>query len=1036
VKVATEPLDDLKRALEKPGQVIAVVGAGLTINCLDGAKLAALNLKFPSWTNLLLDMLEFAEQRHRFAPELLEIIKLNIGSGNLELMLGGAQSLRKDLGEGDVQDWLETSVGQFKNALREPAGAILALHALGIPVITLNYDDTFEHVTGRQAITWKDTNAQKVITGDRGKVLHLHGYYERADTVILTSEDYANVTNDPLTQALMAAMNSAKTLLFVGCGETLNDPNFGRLFDWARPIFRRSSASHFLLEVDDQVIARKQALDKDDRIQVIGYGKKHDDLAGFLQRLAPTAPITSPSPNPVPIPAPSGWKRPGEPDLRIGGQDKLTELVGVLLEPAPQPVLVLGLAGIGKSNLCEHALADSTVRSRFASRRAFVHCDAVLNCENLIAQIATEIAVPLGPNLEPRVFAELEREPCVLVLDNLETPWRADALAVEDLLKRLAGFTDLRLLVAVRGSNRPVGLHWHVIRPDLLSPDQARALFLELSETSFASDPNLDPLLELLEGLPLAIKLLAPLAQGASSLTGLVREYDDKRTELLNQGFDKAQSLSVSLELSFTSPRMTDAGRTGASVLALLPDGVLLSDLPAVLEDGDGIARVLRAVGLAFDREGRLRMLAPVREHVALVHQVIGAPLKRAVRFYAGLIIENGKKVGQKGGAEAIERLKPEFNNASVMTLKALEVNQDLAVNAAYYIAEFTIFSDSNVIFVVESIREAVKNSKSEANLVFQLGEIALARSKHEAAQIYFKNAISLYRRFKNEQREASCIARFGKIALFKSDNDNAKAQFKTALHIYRRFRNVLGQANCIQSLGIISFHQSEYNLARSYLNKALVLFNNIGQILGKAFCMQYLGMIAFQESDHDVARVFLTDALLLFKNIGSVMGEVNCILSLGEMAIEQNRPDDAQDCFQQALKLSQISGEIIAQARCIAGSAELKFVQFDFDGALSDFMRALQMHQEIVNFSGQATCQKGLGKIAQRRFNQADAKTHFLNALELYGRIPETHSMGLIHHHLSEIARDSTEREYHLSEARRLWFSINRPDLIAKFLD
>jgi hypothetical protein len=42
---------------------------------------------------------------------------------------------------------------------------------------------------------------------------------------------------------------------------------------------------------------------------------------------------------------------------------------------------------------------------------------------------------------------------------------------------------------------------------------------------------------------------------------------------------------------------------------------------------------------------------------------------------------------------------------------------------------------------------------------------------------------------------------------------------------------------------------------------------------------------------------------------------------------------------------------------------------------------------------------------------------------------------MGSVHDDLSKVARDDTERDHHIAEARRLWSSIKRQDMIEQYL-
>jgi hypothetical protein len=56
-------------------------------------------------------------------------------------------------------------------------------------------------------------------------ILHLHGEYRRPESVVLGLASYQKVKDDPHAKAILQCFTLAKTLLFVGCGDTVLDPN-------------------------------------------------------------------------------------------------------------------------------------------------------------------------------------------------------------------------------------------------------------------------------------------------------------------------------------------------------------------------------------------------------------------------------------------------------------------------------------------------------------------------------------------------------------------------------------------------------------------------------------------------------------------------------------------------------------------------------------------------------------------------------------------------------------------------------------------
>jgi tetratricopeptide (TPR) repeat protein len=192
----------------------------------------------------------------------------------------------------------------------------------------------------------------------------------------------------------------------------------------------------------------------------------------------------------------------------------------------------------------------------------------------------------------------------------------------------------------------------------------------------------------------------------------------------------------------------------------------------------------------------------------------------------------------------------------------------------------------------------------SEADRIRTLGDIALARSQHDAAHAAYEQALLLYRRAGDALGEANCIKNLGDIALARAQHDAARAAYTQALPLYHQAGAVLGEADCIRSLGDIALRYSQHDVARAAYTQVLALYRKVGDVLGEANCIRSLGDIALARSHLDVARVSYEQALPLYRQVGDVLGEANCIRSLGDVALRRTQHGAARAAWQQALVL------------------------------------------------------------------------------------------------------------------------------------
>ena len=771
----SDPLgDDLRQQLARR-QVVVVVGAGVSVGASGGAPTAG-------WLGLLHDGVARCEAvvGHGLPAGWGDRVRAQIDSGDVEELLSAAENLTRRLGGpggGEYGRWLRESVGSL--TVTDPE-VIQALAGLGAPMVTTNYDGLIEQVTGLAAVTWRQgAQVERVLRRDDPGVVHLHGHWQDPASVVLGIRSYEQVLGDEHAQAVQHALAMLESLLFVGFGAGLADPNFEALRAWLARVLPGSQYRHFRLGRDQELAALHATHEQAERIMVLGYGADHIDLGPFLRTLAP--PELSP-----PAAAPVSLEAATLPPLPrcFGRAAIVANLVQTLCAKRPAPTPVLGPPGIGKSTICLAAVHHRRVVTRFAERRWFVHCNAATTGEGLLAEVATALGIPPGPGRQAQTLAALGAGPGVLVLDNAETPWEADIEGTEAALGRLAGIQELRLLVTVRGAQRPFGVAWResVLVPPLGAAD-GRRVFLAVAGQRFADDPHLEELVVSQDGLPLTIELLAYLAEAEPDLAGLWRRWQAKRVALLRRGSGSSAQLSaeVSFELSITGPRMTKPARRLLGLLGVLPDGITHENLNVLLlREGEEAAWTLRRVGLAFDEGPRLRALQPIRDHARSHHPPEPNDLTRAVRHYRELATTLGPRVGRAGGAEAAARLAAEQGNLEAML--SLDLSSDdlkQAVEGILSLAEFLRFSGFGSTRILEAALSAAQrggDAHAQARVLLSLGLVALSRSDHAAAQAHFELAQSLYEQVGDIQGQANCVHALGEMAIRRSDHAAGQA--------------------------------------------------------------------------------------------------------------------------------------------------------------------------------------------------------------------------------------------------------------------
>ncbi|KAJ7891656.1 hypothetical protein B0H14DRAFT_1059691 [Mycena olivaceomarginata] len=344
---------------------------------------------------------------------------------------------------------------------------------------------------------------------------------------------------------------------------------------------------------------------------------------------------------------------PSKPKIFHGRESEMEHIVKQLTQESPR-IAILGGGGMGKTSLARAALHHQDASTRF-QHRIFVSAEPANSSVELAALIGLNVGLNPGKDLTKPVVQYFLKQPlCLLILDNLETVWEPIQARdrVEEFLSLLTDVPTLALIITMRGSERPAKVHW--TRPFLpplepLSDQAATQTFMDITDNSY--DDDIGQLLQLTENMPLAVDLIAHLAEYEGCSNVLTR-WTAEKTSLLSFGPDRKSNLDLSINLSLLSPRITADSMELLSLLSMLPDG--LSDVELVQSNLPihhilSCKSTLLATSLAYqDSRKRLRSLMPVREYVRQHHSPSGG-LVHSIRNYFYLLLDLYEEYQNKG---------------------------------------------------------------------------------------------------------------------------------------------------------------------------------------------------------------------------------------------------------------------------------------------------------------------------------------------------------------------------------------------------
>ena len=290
-------------------------------------------------------------------------------------------------------------------------------------------------------------------------------------------------------------------------------------------------------------------------------------------------------------------------------------------------VALIGPGGIGKTSIAKAILYEDDIEAKYQNERYFIRFDDMnpesITFDTFLNRVAQSLGLPSSKtNNHKRISNYLcSRDSILLVLDNSETFLEAerDEDRIAEAIDEFGAHPSVKIVLTTRTRTLPGNLIWKRLTVMSLELNPARQAFLSIYRKDISPE-IVDPLLAALDFHPLSINLLAHAAvQNEWSVEDLINAWDTQRTEILDSGTGKMQSLAVSIELSLKSRSITKLKDSAIPLLQLitfLPQGLhgkKLKDIFPTVENIQATADTLCKMSLTYRRDAFITMLSPIR---------------------------------------------------------------------------------------------------------------------------------------------------------------------------------------------------------------------------------------------------------------------------------------------------------------------------------------------------------------------------------------------------------------------------------------
>ncbi|PFH48489.1 hypothetical protein AMATHDRAFT_5743 [Amanita thiersii Skay4041] len=657
----------------------------------------------------------------------------------------------------------------------------------------------------------------------------------------------------------------------------------------------------------------------------------------------------------------------------------------------PLRLAILGPGGIGKTTLALSVLHHDDVSYAFGDERFFISCEASTSIDLLIHEIAVafelDVEDPASKPLE-KILKRLQliQQPCLVVLDNFETPWELSHVRpeVEALLQELTSTGAVSLIVTMRGSQYPAGITWDTVIPPLkpVALEDACTIYETISKKM---DDHAVRLIKAVDCVPLAVTLLGHLAavDGETS-EDLWKRWEEERTSMLEHGDDRLSNIEQSVQLSLSSPRMKrdpDALKF-MSLLSSLPDGMSaitlqeLVNIPGVANTHKAVS-TLRQNALIFDDLDRtLRVLSPIKLYMQARHPP-SQPIKTFLQDYYINLAMKGSSYHDKN---VRKHLGLELGNVdallfdSLNSAKSLELISNAILNFCHFTYIAGVSSTSALAQVVDRLevkektgfsvlpnffgRRTQKNRheaeapldidsiiKLRADCLGCWAQLLVRQHKFEEAEAKIQLAMSLHKKIQDDHGYAYDLHNLGRLQSFSYMNQhNAYQNIEAAVKLHRELKDDVGQAHDLLGLGHLALYSylRDTQLGLEMFLKALEMFKAASDDLGQASALSGLGHAMISVSKYPEAEKYFEESMPHYRQMGDITGESNSLAGIASSFLLRSSFKKARTYIEKAMALC--APLRIPEHLHILGRVNI--TEYRHSAAREVFNEALRLHQ------------------------------------------------------------------------------------------
>ena len=700
---------------------------------------------------------------------------------------------------------------------------------------------------------------------------------------------------------------------------------------------------------------------------------------------------------------------PAERDSFVGREPALQELAR-RFDGGARLVSLLGIGGTGKTRLAQRF--GWTWLGDFPGGVWFCDLSPATTVDGILHAVAQGLELPLGKADPVQQIGQAiaGRGTCLVIIDNFEQVARHAEATLGQWLDRAA---EASFLVTSREVLGIVGEHAMVLPPlpvnDSVTLFMRRALAAAQSFAPVGDEAAaIEPLVKLLDGLPLAIELCAARARVMQPRMLLLRMSE--RFKLLARSGgqpDRRSTLRATLDWSWDL--LTEPERSALAQLSVFEGGFTLEAAEAVIDltafDAapwavDVLQSLLQKSLVRQVSDRRFELLRSVQDYAShRLSNYAGLSRADAQTRHAGYFAARTEREAVADRCADTENLVAACRRAisvadagiacrvlalswqalkltgpfqvavalaaQMRSLPGLDVSDaalvdEVAGSALFLLGE----TDAARARLARGLASGISDAGLLARLQCVMGELLASLGEADAAQSALHQALEAARR-QDDAPLLLCrvLNALGGLASDHGSFDEAQAHYEAALLLAQRAQDSRWRGGLLGNLGLLSYSRGQFEQARLHYEQALQLARDAGDRRWEGNTRCNLGLLHHEQGRSAEALVQFEAALAMARHLGHARLEATVLCNLGIVDEAAARFAEAEQRFAAAANVAAGAGDHRLEGQSLGYLAVVRARLGLFDPARSCLAQASRRLAVAPDKLSQSLllCQSGL---------------------------------------------------------------------------